>query len=99
LTAQEARAGNLPIPNIPLKPMTGFAFIDLKFFEPLLRDELHISDSDRCHFVEWNQCNDERRTEYFAKCPSLLQLTRLLDLKLEMRTAKHFSTNSDSGSL
>jgi hypothetical protein len=90
-TAQEARAGNLPIPNIPLQPMTGFAFIDLKFFEPLLRDELHISGSDRFHFVEWPQCSEEQRTAYFAKCPSLLQLARLLDLKLETRAAKHFS--------
>ena len=79
--------------------MTGFAFIDLKFFEPLLRDELHISVSEQCQFIEWDQCDDERRAEYFAKCPSLVQLARLLDLKFEMRTAKHFSTNSDSGSL
>lgn len=98
-TAQEARAGNLPIPNIPLEPMTGFAFIDLKFFEPLLRDELHLGASGRCHFVDWDQCSEEERTEYLAKCPSLLQLARLLDLKLEMRAAKQFSTNSDSGSL
>ena len=95
--AREARAADLPIPNIPLQRMTGFAFIDVKFFAPLLRDDLHISASDRCHFIEWDQCNDERRTEYFAKCPSLLQLARLLDLKLEMRTTKDI--NSDSGSL
>jgi hypothetical protein len=98
-TVQEARAGNLPIPNIPLQPMTGFAFIDLKFFEPLLRDELHINASDRFHFVEWDQCNEARRTEYFAKCPSLLRLARLFDLKPETGAAKHFSTNSDSGNL
>jgi len=95
--AREARAADLPIPNIPLQRMTGFAFIDVKFFEPLLRDDLHISASNQCHFIEWDQCNDERRTEYFAKCVSLLQLARLLDLKLEMRTAKDI--NSDSGSL
>jgi hypothetical protein len=97
-TAREARAADLPIPNIPLQRMTGFAFIDVKFFEPLLRDELHISASDQCHFIEWHQCSDEQRTEYFAKCPSLLQLARLLDLNLEMHTAKKH-INSDSGSL
>ena len=97
-TAREARAANLPIPNIPLQQMTGFAFIDMKFFAPLLRDDLHISASEQCHFVEWDQCNGERRTEYLTKCPSLLQLARLLDLNLEMATAKKH-INSDSGSL
>jgi hypothetical protein len=81
-TAREARAANLPIPNIPLQRMTGFPFIDIKFFAPVLRDELHISTSDECHFIEWDQCNDEQRTEYFAKCPSLLPLVQLLDLSL-----------------
>ena len=78
--------------------MTGFAFIDMKFFAPLLRDDLHIRASDQCHFIEWDQCSDERRAEYFRKCPSLLQLARLLDLNLEMGTAKKH-INSDSGSL
>ena len=82
-TAREARAADLPIPNISLQPMTGFAFIDIKFFAPLLRHELHISAPDQCHFIEWDQCSDERRAEYFRKCPSLLQLARLLDLNLE----------------
>jgi len=96
-TAREARAANLPIPNIPLQRMTGFAFMDVKFFAPILRDDLHISGSDQCRFIEWDQCNDDQRTEYFTKCPSLSQLARLLDLKLEMRTTKDI--NSDSGSL
>ncbi len=80
--ATEARAANLPIPNLPLRPMTGFSFMDLKYFEPLLRQWLHLPETARDDFIPWSECRDHRLAEYIAECPTLPVTARLLDLDL-----------------
>ena len=78
-TAEEARAANLAIPNIPLKAMTDFPF-DLKFFEPLLHDELHVAPNERCQFIDWVEVRGPLRAKYDAAVPSLNSVTGILDL-------------------
>jgi hypothetical protein len=80
--AREARAANLPIPNIPLASLSGFAFVDFKYLEPLLHDELGLPQSEHDSFLEWKECREHRLAEYLTKCPTLLPTARLLDLDL-----------------
>src|SRR5207247_6589563 len=44
--AREARAANLPIPNLPLQSLSGFPFVDFKFLEPILDDKLHLPKTE-----------------------------------------------------
>jgi hypothetical protein len=78
--AREARAANLPIPNIPLASLSGFAFVDFKFLEPLLHDELGLPQNEHDSFLDWTECREHRLTEYLTKCPTLLPTAQLLDL-------------------
>lgn len=78
--AAEARAAHLAIPNIPLGAMTEFPF-DLKFFEPLLHDDLHLPPDERCQFVDWSQSRGPLRSTYDAAAPSLRSVIRVLDLE------------------
>jgi hypothetical protein len=50
--AREARAANLPIPNIPLESLTYFPFVDFKFLEPLLHDELRLPPNEHDSFLD-----------------------------------------------
>jgi hypothetical protein len=80
--AREARAANLPVPNIPLQSLSGFFFVDFKFLEPLLHDELHLPKEEHDSFLDWTECRKRRLTEYLTKCPTLLPTAHLLDLEL-----------------
>jgi hypothetical protein len=80
--AREARAANLPIPNIPLKSLSYFPFVDFKFLEPLLHDELRLPPNEHDSFLDWKECREHRLAEYLTKCPTLLPTAQLLDLDL-----------------
>jgi len=80
--AREARAANLPIPNLPLESLCGFRFIDFKYLEPLLHDELQLPRNEHDSFLDWKDCSEHRLDEYLAKCPTLLPTAQLLDLDL-----------------
>jgi len=80
--AREPRAANLPIPNIPLKSLSYFPFVDFKFLEPLLHDELRLPPNEHDSFLDWKECREHRLAEYLTKCPTLLPTAQLLDLDL-----------------
>jgi len=80
--AHEARAANLPIPNIPLQSLSGFSFVDFKFLEPLLHDELHLPENEHDSFLDWTECREHRLAEYLTKCPTLLPTAQLLNVDL-----------------
>ena len=80
--AREARAANLPIPNIPLASLSGFSYVDFKYLEPLLHDELGLPPNEHDAFLDWKECREGRLAEYLAKCPTLLPTAQLLDLDL-----------------
>jgi hypothetical protein len=80
--AREARAANLPIPNIPLASLSGFSYVDFKYLEPLLHDELGLPPNEHDTFLDWKECREGRLAEYLAKCPTLLPTAQLLDLDL-----------------
>lgn len=80
--AREARASNLPIPNLPLESVCGFHFMDFKYLEPLLHDELKLSPNEHDSFLDWAECRDHRLDEYLTNCPTLLPTARLLNLQL-----------------
>src|SRR5436190_2132200 len=80
--AREARAANLPIPNLPLESLCGFPFMDFKYLEPLLHDEVRLPTNEHDSFVDWAECRDRRLGEYLARCPTLLPTAKLLDLQL-----------------
>ena len=86
--AREARAANLPIPNLPLGSLCGFRFIDFKYLEPLLHDELRLSRNEHDSFIDWAECREHRLDEYRAKCPTLMPTAELLDLELPRSNAK-----------
>ncbi|HEY4757152.1 MAG TPA: hypothetical protein VIH43_01230, partial [Chthoniobacterales bacterium] len=86
--AREARAANLPIPNLPLESLCGFRFMDFKYLEPLLHDELRLPANEHDSFLDWAECRDRRLDEYLAKCPTLLPTAKLLDLKLPQSDIK-----------
>lgn len=80
--AREARAANLPIPNLPLKSVCQFDFMDFKYLEPLLHDELNLPTNEHDSFLDWAKCRDYRLEQYMAKCPTLLPTAELLGLQL-----------------
>jgi len=86
--AREARSANLPIPNLPLQSLSGFPFVDFKFLEPLLHDELHLPKNEHDPFLSWTECRDHRLAEYLTKCPTLLPTAQLLDLQLPHSTTE-----------
>jgi hypothetical protein len=86
--AREARAADLPIPNLPLESLCGFRFMDFKYLEPLLHDELRLPANEHDSFVDWAECRDRRLDEYLAKCPTLLPTAKLLDLQLRQPDIK-----------
>ena len=86
--AREARAANLPIPNLPLGSLCGFRFIDFKYLEPLLHDELQLPRNEHDSFIDWTECREHRLDEYRAKCPTLMPTAELLDLELPRPNTK-----------
>lgn len=81
-TAQECRAAQLPIPNIPLTSLAQeFHQYDLRLFEPLLHDELNLPASERCKFVEWQECRGPARPRYEQAAPSLNKVIAMLNLE------------------
>jgi hypothetical protein len=86
--AREARAANLPVPNLPLERMALFGFVDVKFYEPILRDELHLPANEPIAFVDWPEVRDRRLPEFLAACPTLGKTAQLLDIPLAPASAK-----------
>ena len=80
--AREARSAGLPVPNLSLQRLSLFPFVDLKYLEPLLRDELGLQPDEQVRFVAWAEVRDQRLAEYSMKCPTLLKTARLLELPL-----------------
>jgi hypothetical protein len=80
--AREARAAHLPVPNIPLQRLSLFGFVDLKFFEPILHQDMCLPENEHFDFIDWAECRNSRLDEYLANCPSLPKIAYLLDLPL-----------------
>jgi hypothetical protein len=77
--ARECQAAGLPIPNVPMGKLTQeFYDWDLRLFEPLLRDELKLTEP--CRFADWAECRGVNRAQYDAATPSLRRLIALLGL-------------------
>ena len=81
-SAREARSAQLRIPNLPMGALTQeFYDFDLKLFEPLLHDELHLPPGERCEFGDWRECRTRLRANYDRAVPSLRPLMDLLRLE------------------
>ena len=81
-SAREAKSAQLPIPNLPIGALTQeFYDFDLRLFEPLLHDELHLPQRERCEFIDWHECRKRLRTDYDRAVPSLRPLMNLLQLE------------------
>jgi hypothetical protein len=81
-SAREAKSAQLPIPNLPIGALTQeFYDWDLRLIEPLLHDELHLPQRERCEFVDWHECRTRLRTDYDRALPSLRPLMNLLQLE------------------
>ena len=81
-SAREAKSAQLRIPNLPMGALTQeFYDFDLKLFEPLLHDELHLPPRERCEFVDWRECRTALRANYDRAVPSLRPLRDLLRLE------------------
>ncbi|MEY2481522.1 MAG: hypothetical protein QOK24_50 [Verrucomicrobiota bacterium] len=77
--ARECEAAGIPIPNVPMgRLIQEFYDWDLRLFEPLLRDELKLTEP--CRFADWADCRGVNRAQYDAAAPSLRRLTELLGL-------------------
>ena len=77
--ARECQAAGLPIPNVPMGKLTQeFNDWDLRLFEPLLRDELKLTEP--CRFADWAECRGANRAQYDAAAPSLRRLIARLGL-------------------
>jgi hypothetical protein len=78
--ARECQAAGLPIPNVPMGKLTQeFYDFDLRSFEPLLRDQLKLTEP--CRFADWTECRGANRAQYDAAAPSLRRLIALLGLE------------------
>jgi hypothetical protein len=80
--AREARSAKLRIPNLPIGALTQeFYDFDLKLYEPLLHDELHLPANERCEFIDWRDCRTTLRVDYERAVPSLRPLIGILHLE------------------
>lgn len=74
--SRECRAANLPIPNVPLGALTQeFYDWDLQLFEPLLRSELRLAESQPMTFAAWETVRSGA-AEYERSVPSLRDVIR-----------------------
>jgi hypothetical protein len=79
--ARECRAASLPVPNVPMAPLTEEFFdFDLKLYEPLLRYSLHLPREERIAFEPWEKIRGAELQKYQSVAPSLQRITRLLKL-------------------
>lgn len=81
--AREARAQNLPIPNVPFYTLAWFSGQRLKDYEPLLRDALELNPEQPCDFISWAECRGSERALYDSRVPSLPKVMKLLELAPE----------------
>jgi hypothetical protein len=80
--AQECRAAGLPIPNMSMYQLeTHPTEPDLRYFEPILHDSLHLPREERCRFVDWAQSRGPERARYEQAAPSLKKVVALLNLE------------------
>ena len=81
-TARESRSAHLKVPNVPMATLgEGFKFLDLKFFEPMLRDDLELPAGEHCEFIDWVSCREQERATYDAAVPSLRKVIEMLGLE------------------
>ena len=81
-TARESRSAHLKVPNVPMATLgEGFKFLDLKFFEPMLRDDLELPAGEHCEFIDWISCREQERATYDAAVPSLRKVIETLGLE------------------
>lgn len=85
--ARESRNAHLKIPDIPMARLTEGFDLDLRFFEPMLHDDLQLSPGERCEFIGWNECRKEKRASYEAAVPSLRNVIQALALEDPRTTA------------
>jgi hypothetical protein len=83
--AHECRAASLPVPNVPMAPLTEFFSFDLKLYEPLLRYSLHLPKEERIDFEPWEKIRGAELEKYQSVAPSLDRTTRLLKLDVSNR--------------
>lgn len=80
--AQECRAAGLPIPNMSMYQLeTNPHEPDLRYFEPVLHDSLHLPREERCLFVDWVQSRGPERARYDAAAPSLRRVVKVLRIQ------------------
>jgi hypothetical protein len=80
--AQECRAVGLPIPNMSMYQLETHPHEpDLRYFEPVLRDSLHLTREEHCRFVDWAQSRGAERAKYDAASPSLHRVIKLLRIQ------------------
>jgi len=81
-TARESRNAHLKVPNLPMATLSeGFNFLDLKFFEPILRDDLQLPAGEHCEFIDWVTYRERERATYDAAVPSLRKVIETLGLE------------------
>ena len=89
-TARESRNAHLKVPNIPMAALSeGFKFLDLKFFEPMLRDDLQLPAGEHCEFIDWVSCRQQERAAYDAAVPSLRKVIETLGLEETVGSRKN----------
>lgn len=80
--AQECRAAGLAIPNMSMYQLETHPHEpDLRYFEPILHDSLHLPREERCLFVDWAQSRGPERARYDAVAPSLHRVIKLLHIQ------------------
>jgi hypothetical protein len=80
--AQECRAVGLPVPNMSMYQLeTNPNEPDLRYFEPVLHDSLHLPREERCRFVDWAQSRGVERARYDTAAPSLRRVIKLLRIQ------------------
>lgn len=79
-TSAESSAAKMPVPNVPLGSLLQeFHDWDLRLFEPLLRAQLLIAESEPLPFASWERFRVVPPDEYRGAVPSLPSLIREIE--------------------
>lgn len=83
-TARECTQAGLPVPVVPLGPLTReFRSWDLRLFQPLLRADLGLPPGTTLPLVPWEEFASGTPSDYKRAVPSLRRVRKLLGLKPE----------------
>jgi hypothetical protein len=81
--ARECRRAGLPVPNVPLAPLTEeFYDFDLKLYQPLLKYSLHLPAKEKIDFEPWQNIRGAELQKYQSVAPSFGKITDMLKLKI-----------------